>query len=461
MRMPVLRFWPTSLSGQFALLVALALLVAQGINFGLLVRERDQLVLSQISAPAIARLADAIERDRAGLAIERVRGPRQLRRNVFIAAADPVHADMRARSDVARRARGALDELGISYLKVEAAESDTRPAPPPGRPERMDRIRGAVDGGRGGGRAHLLIAAQIAPDRWVSATARLPSTDPRFLGWLLVQTLILYGVVLVPVLWLGRRMARPLQALTVAVETFRSAETSTPVTESGPGDVRRLIAAFNGMRTRIATLLNEKDRMLGAIGHDLRTPLASLRVRVEGMEDEDERERMVGTIEEMNRTLDDILSLARLGRPNEAATKVDLAALLDQVVDDFQMLGAPVTLEDADRTTVTIRPTLITRALRNLIDNAVKYGGAARVNIAAQDGGIAVVIDDDGPGIPEDRIEAMFEPFARMEESRSRETGGTGLGLALARAIVIEHGGRLTLANRPGGGFRATMWLVG
>ena len=257
------------------------------------------------------------------------------------------------------------------------------------------------------------------------------------------------------------KLLKPGMLLTVAVESFRSAETSTAVAESGPGDVRRLIAAFNGMRTRIAALLDEKDRMLGAIGHDLRTPLASLRVRVEGMEDEDERERMVGTIEEMNRTLDDILSLARLGRPNEAATKVDLAALLDQVVDDFQMLGAPVTLEDADRTTVTIRPTLITRALRNLIDNAVKYGGAARVSIEAQAGGIAVVIDDDGPGIPEDRIEAMFEPFARMEESRSRETGGTGLGLALAKAIVIEHGGRLTLANRAGGGLRATMWLMG
>ena len=451
MKMPALRLWPASLSGQFALLVALALLIAQGINFGLLVRGRDQLVLSQISAPAIARLADAIERDRSGLSVERQRGPRQLRRNVFIADADPVRADMRVRQDVARRARGALDELGIAYLKVEAAESKGPPRRAVRRPQSDDDNR----------RSHLLIAAQIAPGRWIGASARLPQTDPRYLGWLLMQTLILYAVVLIPMLWLGRRMARPLQALTVAVETFRSAETSTPVTESGPGDVRRLIAAFNGMRTRIATLLNEKDRMLGAIGHDLRTPLASLRVRVEGMEDEDERERMVGTIEEMNRTLDDILSLARLGRPNEAATKVDLASLLDQVVDDFQMLGAPVTLKDADRTTVTIRPTLITRALRNLIDNAVKYGGAARVSIAAQDGGIAVMIDDDGPGIPEDRIEAMFEPFARMEESRSRETGGTGLGLALAKAIVVEHGGRLTLANRPSGGLRATMWLVG
>ena len=449
------RLWPVSLSGQFALLVALALLVAQGINFGLLVRERDQLVLSQISAPAIARLADAIERDRSGLAVERQRGPRQLRRNVFVSDKDPVHADMRQRSDVARRARNALDELGISYLKVEAAESD---APVIARPDRTGP--GRADAGRGG-RSRLLITAQIGPGRWISAAARLPSTDPRFLGWLLVQTLILYGVVLIPVLWLGRKMARPLQALTVAVESFRSAETSTAVAESGPGDVRRLIAAFNGMRTRIAALLDEKDRMLGAIGHDLRTPLASLRVRVEGMEDDDERDRMVGTIEEMNRTLDDILSLARLGRPNEAATKVDLAALLDQVVDDFQMLGAPVTLADADRTTVTIRPTLITRALRNLIDNAVKYGGAAHVRIDRQAGGIAVVIEDDGPGIPDDRIEAMFEPFARMEESRSRETGGTGLGLALAKAIVIEHGGRLTLANRPDGGFRATMWLVG
>src|SRR6185369_2341692 len=198
--------------------------------------------------------------------------------------------------------------------------------------------------------------------------------------------------------------------------------------------------------------LDEKDRMLGAIGHDLRTPLAALRVRIESVEDETDRARMAETIAEMNHTLDDILSLARLGRPSEPLTEVDLAALVDAVVEDFRDLDNDVTFEETERLRMRLRPSLMRRAVRNLIENAVKYGKSAEVRVVPGTHSVSIVVADQGPGIPPDQLGNVFEAFTRLETSRNKETGGIGLGLALARAIVRNAGGDVTLANRPGGG---------
>ena len=205
-------------------------------------------------------------------------------------------------------------------------------------------------------------------------------------------------------------------------------------------------------------MLDEKDRMLGAIGHDLRTPLASLRIRAESVEPADERAHMIATIEEMTAMLDDTLALARSGRAVEPLRSVDVTALADAVVEEFRALGAEVEMEAGTRQTALIRPRLLRRAIRNLIENAVKYAGAARV--AVRDLGpdeLAIEIVDDGPGIPESEIEKVQEAFYRIEPSRSRETGGSGLGLTLARAAAQAHGGRLELANRPEGGLLARL----
>jgi signal transduction histidine kinase len=155
--------------------------------------------------------------------------------------------------------------------------------------------------------------------------------------------------------------------------------------------------------------------------------------------------------------LEDILSLARAGRSTEAAQKVDLSALADAVVEDFIELGSAVDMADSARAVALVRPQQIRRALRNLIENAIVYGERAHVSVVREDGAIRLVVADDGPGIAEDRMEEMIEPFTRMEGSRNRETGGAGLGLALVRAIMAEHGGALRLANRTGGGLEASL----
>jgi len=249
--------------------------------------------------------------------------------------------------------------------------------------------------------------------------------------------------------WLLRRITRPIAALTKRLEQFAATrELDGQLEPTGPDDTRRLIAAHNAMEARIAALLNEKDVMLGAIGHDLKTPLAALRVRIESVEDPAERAKMAASIEDVTRSLDDILSLARVGRPSDPLERTDLSALLCAVVEEFEDMDEPVELGETQRLAMPLRATWLRRALRNLIGNALRYGERARVSLAREGREAVVRIEDDGPGIAEGEIDAMMQPFARGESSRNRETGGAGLGLTLARAIAEQHGGTVTLTNR-------------
>jgi len=439
--------WPHSLAGQMALLIALALFVAQAINFGLALRDRAEFRLAQATRPAATRIADALERearDNRPLTADRGRVRR--------VAANPIAPAMERHAEVARELRNQLRDLGVNAGRIDtglrlATDED-----------RHDRTR---HNGRRGDRHVdvLLIAVEQRDGRWLTVTSPWPRPGTRLLWTLLGQTAILYGIVLVPVLWIVRRLSRPLRDLRAAAESFGPGEPTPPLAPRGPDDVAALIVAFNALRLRVGGMLDEKDRMLGAIGHDLRTPLAALRVRIESVEDETDRARMIDTIAEMNRTLDDILSLARLGRPSEPLTDVDLSALVDAVVEDFRDIGHAVEFVEADRLPMRLRPSLIRRAVRNLIENAVKYGVSAEVRVEAGARTVAIVVADQGPGIPEDRMADVFDAFTRLESSRNRETGGIGLGLALARAIVREAGGNIRLANRAGGGLDAVIEL--
>src|SRR5690606_35489726 len=200
--------------------------------------------------------------------------------------------------------------------------------------------------------------------------------------------------------------------------------------------------------------LNEKDVMLGAVGHDLKPPLAALRVRIESVEDPGERAKMAASIEDVTRSLDDILSLARVGRPSDPLERTELSALLAAVVEEYEDMGEPVELGDTQRVALALRATWLRRAFRNLIGNALRYGERARVTLTREGSTAVIRIEDDGPGIAEGEIAAMMEPFSRGEASRNRETGGAGLGLTSARWSAEQHRGTVTLRNRPGPGGR-------
>ena len=439
--------WPRSLAGQLALLLALALFVAQGINFALLLRERATLRLEQVTGPAATRVIDAVERTAQG------RGPVGDHGRVRRLPASPIRAGEGGEPTVVAALATVFAQAGVRVGRIETAVRRIDPdavAP---------RRAGERDGWRRTRSDRIVVAVEQPGRGWLVQSLPWPR-DHRWIVWRLIgQTLILYGAVLLPVLWIGRRISRPLAELTAAAERFTPGERSGPLPERGPRDVAATTAAFNALRLRVLAMIEEKDRMLGALAHDLRTPLAALRVRIESVEDDTDRARMAGIIEEMSRTLDDILSLARLGRSSEPPVDTDLAALVDAVVEDFRDLGADVAFEESPRLPMRVRPALLRRAVRNLIENAVKYGEAASVAVRAEEAGVAITVADRGPGIPADRHEAVFDAFTRLETSRNRDTGGVGLGLALARAIVRDAGGEVTLANRPERGLLATIRL--
>jgi signal transduction histidine kinase len=422
--------------------------VAQAINFGLLLHERRQLRFEQIITPTVTRLIDAEDRLNAGAT------PDSGHRHVRLVVANPIAADRVRRPSIERAIAKSLAQAGFSSRAVVAS---VRPVVPTDLPRDRFGRRRASRLARFG---TILDVAVEAPGRgWLTLRAPWPDTDPSLIWRLIAQTLILYAIVLVPVLWIGRRISLPLKSLADAARRFRPGDDHEALAETGPPDVREVTAAFNALRLRVTAMLEEKDRMLGAIGHDLRTPLAALRVRIESVDDDGDRARMADIIGEMNRTLDDILSLARLGRPSEPPVDVDLTALVDAVVEDFRDLDHDVTFEDGTRLPIRLRPALMRRAVRNLIENAVKYGQSAVVRIETTTDRIRIVVADRGPGIPADRLADVFDPFTRLETSRNRETGGIGLGLALARAIVADAGGEIRLENRAEGGLDAVIDL--
>jgi signal transduction histidine kinase len=453
------RFLPSSLAGQMAVLLGVALFIAQLVNFALILNERQKLSLAQNEGPAITRFVDLAgdldaarpEFRAAVLADNSHRGAR-----FEVAAQSGVVDAARVRSTEERLAR-ALTQNNIAFREVRVAPDLRRPddeARGSRRPD--DQARGP----RRGGVQFLRLAVRRPSGDWLIGRMVTPRRDPWFATRLAAATLLLYLIVLGPTIWLAARIARPLRHLTRAAERFGGRTDPAPVAAEGPADLRVAIEAFNAMNARVVSLIDEKDRMLGAIGHDLRTPLASLRIRVESMEPDEERVAAVAKIEEMTAMLEDILVLARSGRAREDARAMDVAALAEAIVDEYADRGQPVRFVPSDRQVLPVQPTLLRRALRNLIDNAVAYGGSADVSVAATPGTVEIRVSDAGPGIPPDQLERVLQPFYRVEASRNRATGGSGLGLAIARSVAESHGGTLRLEPASPTGLIATLALT-
>ena len=463
------RPWPRSLLGQTLLALALALLGAQAIYATLLYRaanERREVALINAAAFELIsgpfRLRAEAARPLPGAALRnpgnRVRTmPRQLR--YMLAPASPVGqgekregkwetelAQVLARQSITVEALAIVERPALSDPEIQAALQRT-----PRFRQRMTQLS-----------PKLLVVAlrRQGSTAWEVVRLPVPRMESGVITGLVVQTLILFLVLMAILYGVLRRLTGPLAALTRrTAEIARPGADPRPLEPQGPDDVAGLISAHNAMEARIGAMLAEKDVMLGAIGHDLKTPLAALRVRIESVENEAQRARMAATIEDIVRTLDEILELARIGRASNPPERAAIMALADSVVEEFEDMGEPVTLADGPRVSADVHVTWLKRALRNLISNAVRYGGSAAVSVIEQPRQVILRVEDDGPGIPEDRIGSITEPFVRGESSRSRATGGAGLGLTLARAVAEERGGSLVLANKPAGGLVAEIRL--
>jgi signal transduction histidine kinase len=254
-----------------------------------------------------------------------------------------------------------------------------------------------------------------------------------------------------------RRVTAPLGNIAQAAERLGRDISTPPLAEIGTIEMRRAVKAFNQMQERLRRLVKDRTRMLAAISHDLRTSLTSLRLRIEDVENPAEREKMLATIADMTAMIEATLAFARDDAIAEPRRRVDVTALLASIVDDMAAAGHAVTMADAPPLVWECEPRALKRAVSNLVENAVKYGTAARLSIRTDPAIIEITVDDDGPGIREGEIEKVFQPFYRLEESRSRDTGGIGLGLAIAQSVVQAHGGEIRLSNRVHGGLRATV----
>ncbi|WP_148714404.1 ATP-binding protein [Chitinolyticbacter meiyuanensis] len=294
-------------------------------------------------------------------------------------------------------------------------------------------------------------------------TADEPPGPPHWLGlpWPIVVDLLIRGAILLGLsLLVVRWFSRPLTALSDAAERIGNNLQTPPLAEIGPIEVRRAAHAFNRMQARLQRVMEEQTRILAAVSHDLKTPLTRLRLRAESVEGEVLRGKIHRDLDEMDALLNAALDFLRGESWREASVPVDINALLAALADDAVAGGGTVTLHSLARQPYPAQPLALKRCLDNLLQNGLKYGGGrVDIDVSDQPDRLVITLRDQGPGIPEALFEQVFEPFYRVEGSRSRETGGTGLGLAIARSIARAHGGDIQLANRAGGGLAATLSL--
>jgi len=289
---------------------------------------------------------------------------------------------------------------------------------------------------------------QMLPEDVIAWPARL----------LLILLVLLVTVALLAALAV-RALTRPLAVLADAAGELGRDIRRPPLAETGPLEVRRAARAFNTMQDRLIRYIEDRDRILAAVSHDLKTPITRLRLRTELLDESPLREKFQADLDDMQRMAQTSLDFLRGGEDGEPIAALDLNALLESLQEDAEDAGREVRITGAARQSLPCRPLALKRCLTNLVDNALKYGQRAEIAVADGPARLKLIVRDHGPGIPAMELEKVFEPFYRLEGSRSRDTGGSGLGLGIARNIARAHGGELTLRNHPQGGLEAVLEL--
>ncbi len=488
-----MRLWPSTLVGRTVAVVLAGVVISNLIGLAVSTGERLDVITGQRARLTAERIAGA-----AGLLQETPPGERRwmARRlsgsGVRMFWSDRSFAEGDAEDWRARRFRDALEaaltgaglpvgpdpqtgepRLRLAYRTLggdggrgagdgpEPGQGFQAPEPTARPPRRPERGAALDDGLRERGLTLELLTGGYRLDdgSWlhfgIPVAVESAFWQKRYAAVGLISTLITLAVTV----WAVRRAARPLTTLAAAADRLGLDMDAPPVAEGGPREVAAASRAFNTMQARLQRFVRDRTLMLAAISHDLRTPITRLRLRAEFVEDEDQRARMLADLDDMEAMIAATLAFARDDPTREPPRPFDLAALLQAVCDDAADAGEDVSYSGPDRIAAQGRPAALKRAFINLVDNAVKYGDRARVAAALADETITVTVDDAGPGIAGEDLERVFDPFVRAEQSRSRDSGGVGLGLAVVRAAVRAHGGEVSLANRAAGGLRATVSL--
>ena len=459
------RLLPKSLYGRLVIVLLGGLLLAQAATLLINYAERDQLLYRAGGMRLAQRIADIVKLLDTLPATERSKvtalfAAPPLRVSLDQAAlADSDDGDFRSvmLKTVLQRALGAEAKISLSRPASQA--------PPPGAevPAPASGMRGPYRmGGPGVPPAPglpLLVQVGLRDGSLVSFDTTL-SPQATTLPWRLALTLLVLLVSVVVLSLLAVRwLTGPLSALAQAADQLGENIDRPPLPESGPTEVKRAARAFNTMQRRLSGFISERTRMLTAMSHDLKTPITRLRLRAEMLDDDKQRQKFVHDLDEMEAMVRETLEFMRDSSSAEALQPVDLMALLESMQTDYSDTGKAMTIAGRALSPCAARPLALRRCIGNLVDNALRYGAQADVHVEDGDDAVLLRIRDPGPGIPEAELEQVFAAYYRGEASRNRATGGTGLGLGIARNIARAHGGDITLTNLASGGLEATLLL--
>lgn len=460
LRFPYLRrLFPQSLGGQLLVMLLLALAITQGLGLLLLTDERNRAVRAALGLEAAGRAANVV------LLLDSA--PADLRTSILRAADSPLVRfkigpepealhDSTESDQVLRQIRQILGEPERE-VRADVHELSVATVPmPDGVPVAMRPMHEAMMAGRTDP-IELTLSIRLAGSDWLNVRTMFHRPALQLSPQALLP-LMLMAVAVALIAWFtARGVVGPMRTLAVGADRLGRGLDADPLPMVGPSEVRETTQAFNRMKDRLTRFVNERTHMLAALSHDLRSPLTAMRLRIEMLDETEDSIRLKALVEEMQTMVEATLEFARGVAKAEPAADVDLTALLADLVGDIG--GVRATLAPSQPLLATIRPQALKRALRNLIDNAVRYGGVASVTLKKEPGIAVVTIADNGPGLPSDQLEAVFEPFVRLEGSRNRDTGGVGLGLAISQTIIQAHGGTVVLRNLEGGGLIAVVRL--
>ncbi|MBI5921121.1 MAG: HAMP domain-containing protein [Betaproteobacteria bacterium] len=465
-----LRWLPRSLYGRLVMVLLGGLLLAQLATFLINSSERDQLLFRAGGMRLAQRIADIVklldslpDAERQKVAALFNIPPLQVSLDSPPLAPEEEGQEPDFRQTMFRTAlqRVLGDEARISVKRTVDAVL-TREMPD--RPWGWGAGERRHHGGPGmfappSGGSSFLVQVRLQDGALVTFDTTLsPQATPPPLR-LAATLLVLLGSVILLALLAVHWSVKPLSTLARAADRLGQNIDCPPMPETGPTEVRRAAVAFNTMQRRLARFISERTGLLTAMSHDLKTPITRLRLRTEMLDDESIRRKFVQDLDEMESMVTETLEFMREGSTSEALQPVNLMTLIESIQADCRETGMTVEISGQIRRAYSLRPQAMRRCLTNLVDNAVRYGQRAQIDVEEQVSGLLLHIRDAGPGIPESELEKIFEPFYRGETSRNRETGGTGLGLGIARNIARAHGGDITLRNLPGGGLEANLRL--
>ncbi len=453
------RLFPQSLGGQLLVMMLLALAITQGLGLLLLTDERNRAVRAALGLEAAGRAANvALLLDVA---------PADLRASILRAADSPL-----VRFEVGSEPEAPHDSADAAYVlgqirqilgqpdrevRADIHALDRGPvAIPDGMPAAMRPMHEAMMARRTDP-VEMTLSIGLAGGDWLNVRTMFHRPGLQLSPQALLPLLLMAVAVALVAWWTARRVVGPMRVLAIGADRLGRGLDADPLPLTGPSEVRETTRAFNRMKDRLTRFVNERTHMLAALSHDLRSPLTAMRLRIEMLDETEDSIRLKALVDEMQAMVEATLEFARGVAKAEPTASVDLSALLVDLVGDIGEDRA--NFAPSGPLLATIRPQSLNRALRNLIDNAVRYGGVARVELRQEPGLAVISISDRGAGLPDDQLEAVFEPYVRLEGSRSRDTGGVGLGLAIARTIIQAHGGSVTLRNMPGGGLEASVRL--